>query len=370
MSIIKAFSGAIRGTFADQWKEIITVGPFDEYVVVMPGMLRTVNQGRGSNHKGSYGVITNGSKIYVPENTAAIIFADSGIETVIIEAGGYVYKDGEESIFNHDGFRRSISHQIKNRVGFGGIPSEEKKVAFVNLREIRNIKYGTRSPQVYHDLFYDVDLEIRSFGSFAIKITDPKCFIMNYVPANQTYYSLEALKSREELVSEFLHSFSIALNELSVKYRISQLPSQTNEIVEKIREDQNSISSWGKRFGIEVTNVSIESIEFTEKSRELVKQFASNRMSVKAYENVSQNAASIAYQQKIAQGIQNHGLNNSAGMIMGMNIANELSQSKPASTIITFDQKIEMLKKLKELLDAGILTEEEFSTKKKEILKE
>ena len=28
MGIIKAFSGAIRGTFADQWKEIITAGSF------------------------------------------------------------------------------------------------------------------------------------------------------------------------------------------------------------------------------------------------------------------------------------------------------------------------------------------------------
>lgn len=31
MSIIKAFSGAISGTIADQWKDLITAAPFDEH---------------------------------------------------------------------------------------------------------------------------------------------------------------------------------------------------------------------------------------------------------------------------------------------------------------------------------------------------
>ena len=34
-----------------------------------------------------------------------------------------------------------------------------------------------------------------------------------------------------------------------------------------------------------------------------------------------------------------------------------------------FDQQLEQIKKLKELLDQGILTEEEFQAKKKQILK-
>ena len=34
MGIIRAFTGAIGGTFADQWKDIIIAGHFDEYTVV------------------------------------------------------------------------------------------------------------------------------------------------------------------------------------------------------------------------------------------------------------------------------------------------------------------------------------------------
>ncbi len=49
----------------------------------MPGVLKDEDNGRGSNGRGSEGVITNGSKIYVPENTAAFIFNQSGIENII-----------------------------------------------------------------------------------------------------------------------------------------------------------------------------------------------------------------------------------------------------------------------------------------------
>ena len=47
MAIIKAFAGALGGTFADLWKDIITAGRFDEYVVVAPGVPRGTNNGRG-----------------------------------------------------------------------------------------------------------------------------------------------------------------------------------------------------------------------------------------------------------------------------------------------------------------------------------
>ncbi len=92
MALIKAFAGALGGTFADQWLDIITVGQFDEHVALMPGVYQETNQGRGSNTKHSDAVISNGSRIYVPENTAAFIFDQSGIESIITESGSNEYR--------------------------------------------------------------------------------------------------------------------------------------------------------------------------------------------------------------------------------------------------------------------------------------
>ncbi len=283
MAIIKAFAGALGGTFADLWKDIITAGRFDEYVVVAPGVPRGTNNGRGSNEYGSEGVISNGSHIYVPENTAAFIFSESGIENVITEPGGYEYRDGEKSVLAGDGIG-SLFSSVASRFTFGGQPVETKYVAFVNLREIRGIKFGTPAPLVYNDKFYGVDLEIRARGTMSLKVTDPVRFVRNYVPANVTSYAFDNPKAREQILSEFVQSFIVAINSLSDQYRISQLPAHANDIATRVRNDETNAGTWRNRFGFEVSGVGIESIEFDEESRQLVRQFASNKMNVSAYE--------------------------------------------------------------------------------------
>jgi membrane protease subunit (stomatin/prohibitin family) len=372
LGIIQAFTGAIGGTFANQWKEIITAGHFDEHTVVSPGMWKQTKNGRGSNYNVSNGVLSNGSKIYIPESTAAFIFSQSGIEEIITTPGGYEYQNGQKSLFNGDGITHSILKQVKDRIGYRGHKSDQKQIAFVNLREIRGIKFGTKGPLVYNDLFYGTDLEILAFGSFSIKIVDAEKFIKNYVPANVSFYSFDSHKARAQVLSEFLQSFVDVLNSLSIKYRISQLPSQANEIAAKISDASSSAGTWNDRFGFEIVKVGIENIEFSPESRELVKQYSSNKMNLKAYEDISQSSSNIAAQQKIAQGILDHGLGNGAGMIFGMNTAQGLnprnaSQSE-SLTEMSFDEQIEAVMKLKDLLDAGILSQEEFDSKKKVIM--
>ncbi len=372
MGIIRAFTGAIGGTFADQWKDIITAGHFDEHTVVSPGVFIQTNNGRGSNLKGSNGVISNGSKIFIPENTAAFIFSQSGIEEIITTPGGYSYQNGQNSIFNGDGITASILNQAIDRIGFGGQTSDQKQIAFVNLREIRDIRFGTRGPLVYNDLFYGTDLEILAFGTFSVKVIDAETFIKNYVPANISYYSFDDQKARSQILSEFIQSFTVALNSLSTIYRISQLPSQANEIAGKISLDNSNAGTWKERFGFEIVKVGIENIEFSPESRELVKQYSSNKMSLKAYEDISQKSSNIAAQQKIAQGIQDNGLGDGAGMIFGMNMAQNMNPQTAAPITQKFsmslDEQIDAVKKFKELMDAGILSKEEFDVKKKEIM--
>lgn len=109
-------------------------------------------------------------------------------------------------------------------------------------------------------------------------------------------------------------------------------------------------------------------IEFSDDSRELVKQYFSKKMDMKAYDDVSQRTSNIAAQQKIAEGIRDNGLGNGGGMVYGMNIAQNLGPTAETKSKMSLDEQIETLKKLKELVDIGILTQEEFDAKKKEIM--
>ena len=150
-----------------------------------------------------------------------------------------------------------------------------KKIAFVNLREIRDIKFGTRGPLMYNDLFYGIDLEVLAFGSFTLKVIDAERFIKNFVPANATYYSFDDQKTRAQILAEFIQSFTVALNALSTTYRISRLPAQANEIAMKISGDSSNAGTWMERFGFTIVSIAIESIEFSPESKELVKVYSS-----------------------------------------------------------------------------------------------
>jgi len=208
MGIIKAFSGALSGTLADQWEDIITAGDFDEHTIIAPGMFIQSNSNRGANDKGSVAIISDGSMIYVPENVVAVIISQGGIEETIDLPGGYEYRSNQETIFNGSS-TKSIWKQTKTRLGYGGQSPDNKQIIFVNMREIRGIKFGTRGPQTYNDLFYGTDLEILAFGTFSIRISDPIKLIQTFVPANVNYYSLDDEQARNQLLSEFIQSFSI-----------------------------------------------------------------------------------------------------------------------------------------------------------------
>lgn len=369
MGLIQAFTGGLTGTFADQWRDIVTAAPFGEQVVVSPGVLKQTNNGRGSNYRGSQGVISNGSKIFVPENTAAYILSQAGIEDIITDPGGYEYTSGQATVFANDGIKKSIVDQFTDRFSYGGQTSNEKYVAFVNLREIRGIKFGTRGPVVYHDHYYETDLEITSFGSFTVQVTDVLSFIRNFLPANVRSYSFSTPEARQQVLAEFLQSFTVALNSLSTSFRISQLPSQSEAIAQTLTSSATGVGTWDERYGFKLINIGIENIELTADSKSLINQFSSNRMNVRAYEGSDQQTSNVASQQSIAQGIEAHGLGDGGGMVFGMNMANSMDSSNAQQgTKTSLDDQIEAVKKLKELLDAGILSQEEFDAKKREAL--
>ena len=383
MGIFDAAFDSIGGVLADQWKDVVTAPAFDEHTVVAPGIRKNSQNGRGAN-RGAEDILSNGSLIFVPEGTAAFVFSQAGIEQVITTPGGFEYRDGQASIFDEQdrrekGIGRILLDEAAERVGFSGMSADEKRVAFVNLHEIRGLRFGTRGPLAYNDLYYGTDLEVYAYGSFSVQVSNPELLVRNFLPANVFSYSLDDPKARTQLLAEFLHSFIAAVNALSASYRISQLPSQTGAIATQIVSEDDNAGTWEARFGIRLVSIAIENIEFSEQSRELVRQFSEKKMGVRAYEGVSQQVANVAAQQMIAEGVRDNGLGDGGGMLFGMNLASALNPQNASVAATTapapeaeksssLDEQIETLKKLKDLLDAGVLSQEEFDAKKREVL--
>lgn len=365
MGLLKAFSGALSSTLADQWKDIFEAGQFDEHSALVRGKKKGTDNGRGTNTKGSSGVITNGSLIFVPENTACIIYNQGGIEEIITTPGGYKYESGQSSVFDKKDGESPIKDQINERFAFGGISPEQKEIAYVNLREIKGLKFGTASEQSYYDQFYECELQVVAYGMYSLKIVDPKQFVREFVPAGYKDYSFDDPRAIESLLGDLIASFNKALNKVSNKIKILDLPSNEHILVEAMRLDRN-VGTWEERFGLKLMSVSLINISYSDESAAEVKKLNKTKMKYKTLESISDEAIEKDLELSMMESIKDDQTGKIGKTILGAILLRKTGKNRKEKASLKDQEKA--LKHYKKLLDDGIITQEEFDIKKKEIL--
>ena len=153
MGIIKAAVRSISGGLADQWLEVIEAGGMSDSTVFAPGVLTR----RGENVKGTAGTVSNGSMIRVYPNQFMMLVDGGKVVDYTAEEGYYTVNNSSmPSLFNGE-FGETLKESF-NRIRFGGESPFEQKVYFINLQEIKGIKFGTRTPVNYFDNFYNAEL--------------------------------------------------------------------------------------------------------------------------------------------------------------------------------------------------------------------
>ena len=80
MGLVQAAVGSIGGTLADQWTDFYTVPDgLPPTAALFAAVPRGTNAGRGSNTRGSSNIITNGSRIVVPEGYGLLLMQDGAV---------------------------------------------------------------------------------------------------------------------------------------------------------------------------------------------------------------------------------------------------------------------------------------------------
>ena len=183
MGLIKAIAGAIGGSLADQWLEVLEPNDMGEQTVFTNAAIVRQDDKRSSNTKRTADVISNGSIIHVYDNQCMILVDGGKIVDYTAEPGYYkVDNSSTPSLFN--GQLGDAVKETFGRFKFGGVPSAKQVCYFVNLQEIKGIKFGTRNPVNYFDSFYNAELFVRAHGDYSIKITDPILFYKEVIPRN------------------------------------------------------------------------------------------------------------------------------------------------------------------------------------------
>ncbi len=384
MGFIQAFKGALSQTFADQWKDYYLP---QSNVPATAGVFRAIpkgtNNGVGENTKGAENIITNGSKIVVPENTALITLQDGAITGCITEPGGYEFRSDDpnsKSLFAGDGIFASTLKESWERFKFGGQPGSQQLAFYVNLKEIPNNKFGTQEKIRFFDSYLNAQVAVVARGSYTLNIIDPILFVKNFVPqkylqANAPIFDFADMDNDagEQLFNEVIGCLQPALS----NYTSDE--SKQNSII-KVQGDQlgfaRSLSAvveneyqWESSRGLKIVKVAMTGLDYDEKTQELVDRVAEA-------DAFTGSRGNTFMQMSAARGIEAAGNNGGgAGMAfmgMGMNAAGgmmgALQQQPQQTNEQPKEDPTEKLLNAKKLLDAGAITQEDYDKIKAQTL--
>lgn len=266
MGIIKATLSAIGGNLADSWQEVLEADNMSDTTIFTKGVKVRSGDRRNSNKRGTDDTISNGSIIHVYPNQFMLLVDGGKVVDFTAEEGYYkVDNSAAPSLF-----AGQLSESIKDafaRIKFGGVPSYSQKAYFINLQEIKGIRFGTRTPVNYFDSFYNAELFLRAHGTYSIRVTDPVKLYSEVIPKNKDRVDINEIN--EQYLSEFLEALNSAINKMSVDgIRISHVASKSRELSQYMANELDE--SWKSMRGIEVQSVGIASVSYDDESKELI----------------------------------------------------------------------------------------------------
>ncbi len=308
MGIIKAITSAVGGSLADQWLEVIEAGSMGDQTVFTSG----VKIRKGSNTKGTDNTVSDGSVIHVYPNQFMILVDGGRVIDYTGEPGYFTVKNSSvPSLFNGQ-FEEALRESF-DRIRYGGQTPTSQKVYFINLQEIKGIKFGTPNPVNYFDQFYNAELFLRAHGTYSIKVTDPLLFYGEVIPKNASRVEVDDINA--QYLSEFLGALQSSVNQMSADgIRISHVSSKGRELgqyMSDVLDDQ-----WKAVRGMEIQSVGIASISYDEESQKLINM--RNQGAMLGDPGVREGYVQGA----IARGLEAAGSNSGGSMagFMGMNM--------------------------------------------------
>ena len=318
MGLIKAALGAASGVLADQWKEYF-------YCEALPGNVMAVKgrkkvSGRSSN-SGSDNIISNGSVIAVADGQCMLIVEQGKVVDLCAEPGEYTYDSSTEpSVFSGD-LGSSIAEVFKNvckRFTFGGEAPKDQRIYYFNTKEMPGMKYGTPNPVPFRvvdeKIGLDVDIAIRCFGEYSVRISNPLLFYTNVCGNVIADYTVDRLESqmRTELLTALQPAFA-RISDKGVRY--SALPAHTGELADALNEELSG--KWRDLRGIEIVSFGVSSVKASEEDEAMIKEAQRNAM----FRDPTMAAAHLVGAQAAAMQDAAKNEGGAAMAFMGMNMA-------------------------------------------------
>ena len=295
-----------------------------------------------------------GAQVIVNPSQEAV-FVKSGKALDVLTSGTHTLSTGNLPLLG-----KLIKWTFGNKTPF------TSEIWFVNKTIRRGLKWGTKGPVQIIDPVYNFPISVRAFGEWGLRINDSQSFVNQIVGSQigadsnliEEYFSGEIVQKTANLLANIITKDKIS---------IFQINTKLNELSEDV---QKQIESEFDRFGIEIVNFNIERVSIPEEENKKFQEILGKKMEISQLNdvNVSQQYTKIKTLEILDKAAENPsngmgtligaGIGVGAGLPLGKNFAENMISSDP----------MQKLQKLKQMLDSGLITQDEFNAKKREIL--
>ena len=256
---------------------------------------------------------------------------------------------------------------------FGGDTPFSAEVWFVNTTVKRDLKWGTPSPIPLMDATLGFPVSARAFGKWGAKIDDVRSFVTQVVG---TQSGASSDKIHSYFIGQIVQSFSKFLSGVIARGEASIL--QVSALMTELsNEASRDISDELSKFGVNLVNFNIESINIPDEEMTKIQDVFAKTLEAKELSKIEVGGAFAAV--KSFEVLNNAATNQSDGSLgsmlgagiglgAGLPIGGQLGQQLNVSPDKSEEDSTDKLRKLKALLDEGLITQEQFDAKRDQIL--
>ncbi len=291
-----------------------------------------------------------GAQLTVRESQLAVFFRD-GRALDVFPAGRHILKTPNIP---------AVGKWITS-FGYGENSPFRAEVYFLSTKLFPNLKWGTPSAIAFRDNELKL-VRLRAHGIYSIQISDPMVFLNKVVGTEGLYF--------DETVGNYLRNVIVqrVTEVLGQELKtVFDLPTQFNRISLLVR---TALADEFKGLGLSLHDFYVNSISLPDDVQSIIDM----KSAIAALGNLDEFMkfkAAMALESAAENGNSTAGtaVGVGAGMGLGAMLPQYLQQAMSNPTPrATAQTALEKLKDLKELLDQGAITQDEFSAMKKKVI--
>lgn len=233
---------------------------------------------------------------------------------------------------------------------------------FVNTTQFLNNKWGTNNPIILRDTDMGM-VRITAFGNYAFRVSDVALFMNEVFGARKLNMTYEIIQFIDSFIAE-------AITEQIAKIQTSVLDLAAN--CRNLSAGMTSVANEkAHALGLEISSATVDNIGLPEEVEKLIDEQSGIGMASNNMQNFMQYQTARAMRDAAKQDGGLAGLG--AGLALGNQMAGNINAVSQSEQVAQADQQqsvdpVAELKKYKELLDAEIISNEEFQALKKKLL--